>query len=286
MSFIKKYSQIIFPVQENIDKVCSQIASDLNLPDPLKAKVSALLNAPSKHIRAAVSFLYLKALGEDINERQTLLQIAVELVHNASLIHDDVIDDATERRTQKALNIEFGNQLAVISGDYLLSIALKKICMLNSFELTEMFAKTLDVMCRGEINQYFGEYKIPTISEYIEKSEQKTASLFETAVCGSLMLADIKIDASNFARNFGIAFQIRDDLINAKTTKSDIKNGVYTAPVIYSQNPDDIDEGIEKTVSLLNNYVEKVLCSLENIEDNIYKQKLVELARLLADEEY
>ena len=283
MSFQERYIEITSVVQDDINKIKQKLTSDISIQEPLKSKLSAILNAPSKHIRAAVSFLYLKALGLDINEKQITLQLAVELVHNASLIHDDVIDECDVRRNQKTINSEFENKLAVISGDYLLSIALKKICLLNSSELTEMFAQTLDKMCQGEINQHFTRFKIPTLDEYLKKSEQKTAALFETAICGAVILSGADTDAAEFAKNFGTAFQIRDDIINTKTTKSDINDGVYTAPVIFSGDINAPEKGIEKTVLLLNNYVNKTLTSLENIENNIYKQKLRELTELLAN---
>ena len=283
MSFQEQYLQIILPVQNDIDKVTKNVTSGINIKEPLKSKLTEIINPPSKHIRAAAAFLYLRANGKPIDENQILLQIAVELVHNASLIHDDVIDDSSLRRNKKTLNSEFGNKLAIISGDYLLSIALKKICMINSTELTKMFAQTLDNMCHGEINQHFNKFKIPTLEEYIIKSGQKTSSLFETAINGSAFLAGLQYNDFTFAKNFGIAFQIRDDLINAKTTKSDINDGIYTAPVIFSKDTKKKKKGIEKTVLLLNNYIDKAIKSLENIEDNLYKQKLKELAELLAN---
>ncbi len=285
MSFQEKYIEITSVIQDDINKVKQRLTSDINIKAPLKSKLTAILNAPSKHIRAAAAFLYLKAIGEDIDEKQIIFQLAVELVHNASLIHDDVIDECKVRRNQKTLNSEFENKLAVISGDYLLSIALKKICVLNSVGLTEMFAKTLDKMCQGEINQHFNRFKIPSLDDYLQKTGQKTASLFETAICGAVFLSGAKSNALEFANNFGLAFQIRDDLINVKTTKSDINDGIYTAPVIFSGDITAPEKGIEKTVLLLNNYVNKAIKSLENIENNIYKQKLKELAELLTDGE-
>ncbi len=283
MSFQEKYIEITSVIQDDIHKVRQGLTLCINIQEPLKSKLSAIINAPSKHIRAVTAFLYLKALGKNIDEKQILLQLAVELAHNASLIHDDVIDECKTRRNQKTINSELGSKLAVISGDYLLSIALKKISLLNCTQLTEMFAQTLDKMCRGEINQNFNRYKIPTLDEYIKKSEQKTASLFETAICGAVLLSGEKADASEFSKNFGIAFQIRDDLINVKTTKSDINDGVYTAPVIFSGDITAPEKGIEKTTLLLNNYVNNAVNSLESIENNIYKEKLRELAELLAN---
>lgn len=284
MTFQDKYLQILNEVKEEVEQIKQEITSDISIQEPLKSKLFELMTAPSKHIRAVVSFLYLKAAGQNIDDRQVSLQTAVELVHNASLIHDDIIDESCERRSLKTINDEFENKLAVISGDYLLSIALKKICNLNSIKLIEMFAQTLDEMCKGEVTQYFNKFEIPSIEDYLKKTEQKTAKLFETAICGAILLTNSNSNPKEFAKNLGIAFQIRDDLINIKTTKSDLHEGIYTAPVIYSQNINKPDDGIEKTKLLLNNYIEKAEQSLENIDNNKYKLTLVELLELLKNE--
>ncbi len=281
MTFQDKYLHILNEVKEEVEQIKAEITEDINIREPLKSKLFELMTAPSKHIRAVVSFLYLKAAGQNIDDRQVSLQSAVELVHNASLIHDDIIDESKERRSLKTINAEFENKLAVISGDYLLSIALKKICNLNSIKLIEMFAQTLDEMCKGEVSQYFNKFEIPALEDYLIKTEQKTAKLFETAICGAMLLSNSNINPKEFAINFGTAFQIRNDLINLNTTKTDIKEGIYTAPVIYSQNINSPDKGIEKTKLLLNNYIEKAEHSLEILNNSKYKSTLTELLELL-----
>lgn len=281
MNFQEKYSNILNTVKNEIEDVCINLTSDINIQEPLKTKLSNILNAPSKHIRPLISFLYLKALGLNIDEKQIILQTAIELVHNASLIHDDVIDNSNIRRNTKTINEEFDNKLAVISGDYILSIALNYIAKLNSTKIIEMFAETLSFMTNGEINQQFSKFKIPTIDDYIKKTEQKTAKLFETAICGSLHLAKSNENASEFAKNFGIAFQIRDDIINIKTTKTDIKDGIYTAPIIYTGDIENYQNGIEKSHTLLNNYIDNAYQAINHIEENKYKTAIRELLGLL-----
>lgn len=296
MIFNEKYTKILDIVRDDIEKI-----NLLNcIQEPLKSKLSRILNAPSKHIRPLISFLYLKALGAEVDEKQIQYQTAIEFVHNASLIHDDVIDESIERRGVETLNYKLGNKMAVIMGDYLLSVAMKKVLNLSIPQLIEMFCETLEIMSFGEINQNLNKFKIPTIDEYIKKSEQKTAKLFETAIDGAVIINncsgfenneilrfaqnDKEVFHKNFAKNFGIAFQIRDDLINCLTSKSDIEEGIYTAPVIYSEGLEITEFGIEKTQDLLNNYLDLALNSLENLEDSIYKSALVELVGLLRNE--
>ena len=284
MNFQKEYSKILNTVKNEIQQVSVNLTSDINIQEPLKTKLSNILNAPSKHIRPLISFLYLKALGFDIDNKQILFQTAIELVHNASLIHDDVIDDSQIRRNTKTINNEFDNKLAVISGDYILSIALSYIAKLNSMKIVEMFSETLSFMTNGEINQQFSKYQIPTIENYIKKTEQKTAKLFETAICGSLLLANSNENAYEFARNFGIAFQLRDDIINLKTTKTDVTEGIYTAPIIYSGNIENYKNGIEKSYTLLNNYIDNAYQLINHIQENNYKRAIIELLGLLKNE--
>lgn len=279
--FNDEYAKIYKNIEPEIKLVKEELVKKINIEKGLQDKLFELLQAPSKHIRTVVSFLYLKALGLEINEKQIIYQSAIELVHNASLIHDDIIDESETRRTIKTINHEFGNKLAVITGDFLLSVALKKIRTLKQSEIIDMFAQTLDDMCQGEIQQQFSKFKISTIEEYIKKTELKTAKLFETAICGSLIIAQSDIQAKNFANYFGIAFQIRDDLINIKTSKTDIKDGIYTAPVILSSNTENFETGIEKTEILLNNYIDKTKKELSVLPENNYKNTLINLVELL-----
>lgn len=284
MNFSDEYSKILGLVEEEINKVSDGLTLGINIQEPLKSKLFDILNAPSKHIRPLLTFLYLKASNIEIDEQQIHLQTAIELVHNASLIHDDVIDESLERRNTKTINNEFDNKFAVITGDYLISVALKSITKFNSIPLIEMFSNTLDAMTNGEINQRLNKFKIPTIEEYLKKTEQKTAKLFETALCGSLLIAKSDKNGKEFARNFGIAFQIRDDIINLKTTKSDIEEGIYNAPIIFAGDIKNYGNGIEKARILLNNYIDKALQEINNLENNKYKTALKELLGLIANE--
>ena len=308
MSFTEKYLPIFDVVKPDIERVEADSLDSISIDEPLKSKLFEVLNAPSKHIRAVLAFLFLKAQGREIDEKQIVFQSAIELVHNASLIHDDVIDESQLRRAVQTINSKFGNKLAVITGDYLLSVALKKIRTLDAPEIIDMFAQTLDDMCQGEIKQDFSRFKIPSIEEYLEKTRLKTAKLFETAICGSLFLAKHLITKSSplaptgrgchkvtgkgfycssiqdFARNFGIAFQIRDDLINAKTSQNDFKEGIYTAPVIFANSVEEFQNGIEKTQILLNNYVDSALKCIENLEESKYKAALTNLLGLIKNE--
>lgn len=281
MSFNEEYFCVSQILKSDIDRVRQVLVSDFLLQEPLQSKLYDILSSPSKNIRPLVSFLYLKASGYDITDEQVLYQSAIELVHNASLLHDDFLDESRIRRNKETLNSVFSDKVAVLSGDYVLSRALRCVLRVKNSQLTQLFCDTLEDMVKGEISQYFSLNKIPALGEYIRKSEQKTAKLFEMAIKGSMMIAGSKDFGIDFSKNFGIAFQIRDDLINCLTTKSDIQEGVYTAPVIFSGDYNDLKDGIEKTKSLLNNYIVRALKAIENIEDNEYKRALNKLTEIL-----
>ena len=281
MSFSGKYQEIIRLVENELAQLEGKMSSfDLVMPE-----LNSYVMRKSKHIRAVLCFLFLKAAGISVDERQIVNQVIVELIHNASLIHDDVIDESDSRRGESSLNIQDGNRLAVISGDYLLSVALAEIVGLNSLQLVSIYSKTLKEMCIGEINQNITKFKIPTIDDYIEKSYKKTGALFEAALDCALSIAE-KRYSLNFAKLFGIAFQIRDDILNITENRadSDIENGIYTAPVIYSNNPANPLAGIEKAKGLLNNYVEKIINEVSGLPDNKFKVGLLKLSELLKDE--
>ena len=291
MSFKEEYKNIKELVTPELDIVEEKMIQPINIQEPLQTHVVNFLKAPSKRIRPTLAILLSKANGEKLSDEQLNLLSAIEIIHNASLIHDDIIDDCEIRRGHKTISAEFNNKLGVISGDYLLSIAMEKIGELNSINILKEFSHNIKKMCIGEINQNFNRYKIGTIEEYIEKSKNKTGYLFETAIVCNFVLSK-KISANkfkNFGLNIGIAFQIRDDLLNilsidtTKPSNNDIEEGIYNAPIIYSGDPKDLTSGIEKTRSLLNNYVREAEKIITNLEENQYTAALRKFLELLKD---
>ena len=274
---MKDYQKISELVKADLDIIIKGLCAKLNLQEPIHNQVKDFLYAPAKHIRPLLAILYLKACKIELTENHYKLLTAIELVHNASLIHDDVIDNEELRRSRKTLNTIFSPKIAVVAGDYLLACAMDYIRELDNFEILDIFIKTLANMCKGEFTQYFLINKIPDMDEYLCKTEQKTAKLFMAAFEGCAILSkDINRDnAIEFAKNFGIAFQIKDDLSNIVTSNTDVQNGIYTAPIILSGSVDN--PAIEKTYTLLNNYIELARVNLKPIEANIYKQALLEL---------
>lgn len=249
-----------------------------------------------------------KALFEKVSNEQLKVASATEIIHNATLVHDDIIDDSDLRRGEITVNYEFDNSLAVVAGDFLLSLALEELLSIDNREVIRIFTNSLTQVCMGEIRQYFDKNKILSIEEYIKKSRQKTAMLFEASLLSvsALNQNKFKDKIQNFASNFGIAFQIRDDLINIvkiedlKPIYNDIQNGIYTAPLIYlfEENPELVNSpietmvsafessgAIEKTKKLIQNHISLAIDSLDFINDNFYKQSIINLCTYISEVE-
>ena len=202
----------------------------------------------SKRLRPKLILLLVKALNFEINEKILNLACATELLHNSTLIHDDIIDNSFLRRGEQTLNKKFNESISVLAGDYLLSKAMLLLAQCDNIKLFEEFSLSMQLMCKGEINQFFEKKQIPSFVEYIEKSKSKTAELYKASlvsICHVLNIKEIK-EIENFAINFGIAFQIKDDLLNilntdnSKPVLSDLYNGIYTAPILFLNNDTDV----------------------------------------------
>lgn len=288
MKFKEKYNQIKNIVADELYKVENNLTDFYCGNDTLQEALVDLIKAPSKRIRPLVAILYLKMYGAEITPAQIEVQSAVELIHNATLIHDDVIDKSSKRRNHKTLNEKFDNSLAVVTGDFLLTSAIKKLLNVNSIEILNIFNIAIKKMTIGEINQYYDKFKITDFDKYLDRCKHKTAELFMASIVSGAMLANLDINsAKDFAKRFGISFQIRDDLLNVtssdndKPKNNDIEEGIYTAPMIFAKDVKNIEYGIEKTKELLDNYINRVKKCLDKAPENEYKQALLELLDLL-----
>lgn len=297
------YDEIISCIQPDFSNLDNNLHSILNEDlNSLTPKLSSYLFSSSKRIRSGLIFLLSRALTSEVKNHQLKIASATELIHNATLIHDDIIDDSSLRRGNTTINNEFDCKLAVIAGDFLLSLALNQLQLTQNPKATMIFTESLKQVCQGEIKQFFGKNQLISIEEYIEKSKNKTAMLFKAALTASLENETYLDKVGAFAVNFGIAFQIRDDLINvinidnSKPFQDDIKNGIYTAPLIYlAQNNSNIlhnslekiilelkeSDSVEKTRKLMQKYISAAIDSIDFIQDNQYKQAIINLCEYI-----
>lgn len=300
MSFEQLYDEIKKTVQSDIDFLENQIGDLFSSKSPLDVELRKVLTAPAKRLRPLLGYLFIRSVSSDVSPSQRDVLLATELIHNASLIHDDVMDKSDKRRGIDTLNSKFDDNLAVIAGDFLLSVSMEKVIDTNSVEVIKLFVNAMKSTCLGEITQYFSKFEVPSIDEYIEKSLYKTAFLFQIGILSSLYLSEhksndkLKSVAEEFSKNFGLAFQIRDDLKNVLECGNDFQSGIYTAPVVFAaqENPNILKEenileavkarkGIEKTRDLMDNYFDKAVEAIKEIENNLYKQAILKLVEAL-----
>ena len=228
------------------------------------------LSRKSKFIRSYIGFLLLKSFGIEPSDRHYKILKVSELIHNSSLIHDDIIDNSLFRRGGKSLNSEFGADFAVISGDFLITTAVEELLELDNNEILKSFLETIKNMCLGETQQHFMKDKKPTLDEYLRKTKYKTAYLFST----SIKNLGLPQDAIDYANYYGMAFQIRNDLDNYINDGDDHTNGIFTAPYILGG---DKKEAIEKTFDLIHNYCIKGEEILIAFPQSIYREELIKL---------
>jgi heptaprenyl diphosphate synthase len=180
-------------------------------------------------------------------ERLCKMGAAVEMIHTASLIHDDIVDDSPLRRGRQTVQSKFGKEMAVYAGDFVLSRIVYYLFKEASTEAGMLLAKTVEVMCYGEIGQLARSYDTETtIEDYLSNIFGKTASLFVAACAIGAMESGCGEKTSILLRqvgeHIGYLFQLRDDLLNVtssarqegKPVHSDFMNGTYTMPIIHA----------------------------------------------------
>ena len=198
-----------------------------------------------KRMRPLLTLLIAKNYGE-ISDVTLNAALGLELLHTASLVHDDVVDESAERRGQASVNASFNNKVAVLVGDYILSTALLHVSKTGDQRIVENLSQLGRTLAAGEILQ-LSNIKNPDFSEqvYYDVIHKKTASLFESCAilgCLSVGAKDTDVEqARRFGETLGMMFQIRDDIFDyydsreiGKPTGNDMTEGKLTLPVLYA----------------------------------------------------
>ncbi|KAG4138047.1 hypothetical protein ERO13_D07G109900v2 [Gossypium hirsutum] len=186
-------------------------------------------------------------LPTDLRTRQQRIAEITEMIHVASLLHDDVLDDADTRRGVGSLNAVMGNKLAVLAGDFLLSRACLTLASLKNTEVVTLIATVIENLVTGETMQLTtASNKRFSMEYYMQKTYNKTASLISNS-CKSVALlaghtAEIAMLAFEYGKNLGLAFQLIDDVLDftgtsaslGKGSLSDIRHGIITAPILFA----------------------------------------------------
>ena len=246
-------SQIYAPVQEDLAKVESQLRSVCQVDFPRLAELLSYILSGGKGIRPALTLLVGKFYRYDI-ERLVLMATAIELLHTATLVHDDAIDNSSTRRGRPTINYLWGEDRAVLLGDYLFAKAGEFATATGNLRVIMLFSQTLRTISSGELAQTFDAFnREQTRDHYFERISCKTASLFATATESGATLsqapeASIEI-LREYGYNLGIAFQIVDDVLDftgtekemGKPTGSDLAQGTLTLPamLLLEHHPKD-----------------------------------------------
>ena len=250
------FQQIQHMLAPDLERLNTRIAEALRSPNVLMNQVIAnYLEKKGKQIRPIMVLLSARLLGE-VNDKVLDGAVAVELLHNASLIHDDVVDDTKIRRGAATINGMWDNHLAVLVGDFFLSNALLEGVATGDIRMVESIAALGRLLSIGELDEiYNARYNALDEKTYFEIIFRKTASLFvscvEVGAYGAGSTATQLEALREFARLLGLCFQIKDDIFDyfsdekiGKPTGNDIREGKITLPLIYA---------LSKAVEILEN---------------------------------
>ncbi len=224
-----------------------------HLPPAIAPALVALIHSGGKRLRPALTLLSAYMFGSDI-QATIPVAAAIEMLHTATLIHDDLIDNAALRRGTPTLNATWTPAATVLSGDVAFAWAAQLATRSQNLRLVQRFAETLAIICNGELRQMFADHaQLPDETAYYERIFAKTASLFALAAeSGALLAHCAEADVQQlhtFGKLLGEAFQIVDDVLDlmgdeatlGKPVGNDLRQGILTLPVLrYSQqHPED-----------------------------------------------
>ncbi len=316
-------TSFFIPVQDGIKEVEYLMRAQAGAehhPD-LRAALEHLLSAGGKRVRPTIVFLVGRMFGSP-HEKLVTLGAAVEMLHTATLVHDDLIDGSLLRRGIPTLNARWSPAATVLTGDFLFGRAAKLAAEADYLPLMKLFAETLTVIVNGELTQMFASKGLIDRKNYYNRIYAKTASLFEMSALAATMVGtedeSIRTAMKTYGYEIGMAFQIMDDILDfngdqaavGKPIGADLLNGLVTLPAIdYAErHPDDPEvkllleggwgntERMEKLVKSIQGskairhamdeaveHVDKALAAIAPFPPSIEKESLEALAHYIVD---
>ena len=266
---LEVYSKYIEKIDSALQKEL-ELYSESEFCEPLKYALDG-----GKRIRPIISLLAAECVGE-IDENVYAGACAIELLHTESVIHDDIIDNETQRRHKDPFHIKYGYNTSVLTGDFVLGLILNISSRLDKARVTKDLATAAMLMSEGEVLEgKLEESEDVTFEDYIKVMDYKTATAFEMAAkLGAVIGGGSEEEISGLAeygKNIGIAYQIKDDLMDWKN-----EDKLFNLLVKKSSDPRVVFNKMEE---LLKSYSEKALASLRRIKDSDSKHNLEELIR-------
>ena len=266
---LEVYSKYIEKIDSALQKEL-ELYSESEFCDPLKYALDG-----GKRIRPIITLLAAECVGQ-IDENVYAGACAIELLHTESVIHDDIIDNETQRRHKDPFHIKYGYNTSVLTGDFVLGLILNISSRLDKARVTKDLATAAMLMSEGEVLEgKLEESEDVTFEDYIKVMDYKTATAFEMAAkLGAVISGGSEEEISGLAeygKNIGIAYQIKDDLMDWKN-----EDKLFNLLVKKSSDPRVVFNKMEE---LLKSYSEKALASLRKVKDSDSKHNLEELVR-------
>lgn len=243
-------TSIFSPVEVDLRILTENLIQLVGTRHPiLSLAAEHLFGAGGKRLRPAIVLLMSRAtmLDRDITPRHRRLAEITEMIHTASLVHDDVVDESEMRRGVPTVHNLFGNRIAILAGDFLFAQSSWYLANLDNLEVVKLLSEVIMNFAEGEIQQGVTRFDTSiTIEAYLEKSYYKTASLIANSSKAAGLLSEVSQETAEhlygYGRHWGLAFQIVDDILDftgstdtlGKPVGSDLKSGNLTAPVLFA----------------------------------------------------
>ncbi|MEC7871207.1 MAG: polyprenyl synthetase family protein [Chloroflexota bacterium] len=245
----EKIYQLVNDELINVLVEMSQIADNHKNETHLNENIiEHVLSTPGKQLRPTITIAVSKLWNKETDEKTMMMATAVELLHIATLVHDDTIDFADTRRGRSTASKVWGPHIAVLVGDYLFATSAEYVCKTESIKIIKQFASTIADLANGELIEIENSWNpYLSIDSYFDIIHKKTASLFSTCTMSGAILGQAKEKdvqkLYEFGMNLGLGFQIFDDILDfegakntlGKPTGSDLKNGILTLPSILAR---------------------------------------------------
>ncbi len=292
----------------------------------LDAQLGHVLATPGKRVRPALTLLASRLWGHGIDERAIKMATAVELLHIATLVHDDTVDHADTRRGHQTASNLWGRNVAVLIGDVIFATSAMYVCDTNNIRLVRRFAETITELARGELHEIYTAWRPGVaLEEYNRRIYDKTASLFCTAAESGAVLGEGDDESVENLRNYGyaigMAYQVYDDLLDYSSTSEelgkpaghDLGEGILTLPAIIAARNGAAGEiygflnapeearadllplavaaikqtgALEETLHVANDYIESAVRSLDRIPPSDSLDSLLTLAEYVQTRNY
>jgi all-trans-nonaprenyl-diphosphate synthase len=243
-------TSLFAPVEADLRLLTENLKKLVGARHPvLKIAAEHLFGAEGKRIRPAIVLLLSRAIlpHQDLTPKHRRLAEITEMIHTASLFHDDVVDQSQLRRGVPTVHSQFGNRIAIQAGDFLFAQASWYLADLDNLTVVKLLSQVIKDFAEGEIQQGFNRFDTTlTLDAYLEKTYYKTASLIANSAEAAGILSNVSPDLAqslyNYGRDVGLAFQIVDDILDftrstdelGKPAGSDLQDGNLTAPVLFA----------------------------------------------------